>query len=146
MTYLTARRYGLTKVEPSESERQGGWRQVWEHPSGLRAARNPATGRWHVIDGDRINDESFSSSLRAIAGRIDRLVGESRAEHDEWPVHMPAAPEAPIPGRHWYAGCDPDRPRVNPVTGRCEGCGELACATCGRENCPDHQGRSEDGR
>jgi hypothetical protein len=61
-----------------------------------------------------------------------------RLDHDEWPVHRPAAPEAPIPGTHWYSGCDPDRPRVNPLTSRCEGCNALACRVCGREQCPDH--------
>ena len=74
MSYLTAHRYGLTKVEPTDAERQGGWRQVWEHPSGLRAGRNPATGRWQVIDGDAIKVEGFCSSLRAAAAKIERLV------------------------------------------------------------------------
>lgn len=68
-------------------------------------------------------------------------------DHDNWPVHQPAAPEAPIPGRHWYAGCEPggdydyelgqytgEGPRVNPLTGICEGCGEHACPVCGREH------------
>lgn len=72
MAYLTAHRYGLVKVEPSDVERRGGWRQVWEHPSGLRAARNPASGRWHVIDGREIRDEGFCSSLRAAARKIAR--------------------------------------------------------------------------
>ena len=57
---------------------------------------------------------------------------------DGWPVHQPDAPEAPIPGRHWYSGCNPDRPRVNPSTGICEDCGGRACRVCGREACPDH--------
>jgi hypothetical protein len=48
------------------------------------------------------------------------------------PVHRPAAPDAPIPGRHWYSACDPDRPRVN-ADGVCEGCGESACSHCGHE-------------
>jgi len=54
-----------------------------------------------------------------------------------WPVHRPAAYDAPIPGRHWYAGCDPDGPRVGP-DGVCEGCGESACPKCGLEDCPEH--------
>lgn len=58
-------------------------------------------------------------------------------DRDDWPVHQPAAPDAPIPGRHWYAGCDPDQPRVGP-DGICEGCGEVACPECGRENCSEH--------
>lgn len=61
-------------------------------------------------------------------------------EHEDWPVHQPDAPDAPIPGRHWYQSCDPDLPRVNPETGICEGCGESGCRDCGRENCPDHEG------
>lgn len=59
-------------------------------------------------------------------------------DREDWPVHQPAAPDAPIPGRHWYAGCDPDQPRVAP-DGICEGCGESACPECGREKCPDHR-------
>lgn len=55
----------------------------------------------------------------------------------DYPTHQPSAPEAPIPGRHWYGGCDPDRPRVGP-DGICLGCGEIACPECGREDCPDH--------
>jgi hypothetical protein len=58
-------------------------------------------------------------------------------EVDERPPHQPEAYDAPIPGRHWYAGCDPDLPRVN-AAGVCEGCGARACPECGRENCPDH--------
>lgn len=71
---------------------------------------------------------------------------------DDWPVHRPEATGAPIPGRHWFAGCEPGGdqdgetgryhgagPRVNPATGVCEGCGESACPECGRENCPDHE-------
>lgn len=71
--------------------------------------------------------------------------------HDEWAVHQPEALDAPIPGRVWYSGCEPggDRdsetgrydgqgPRINPFSGICEGCGEIACRTCGRESCPDH--------
>lgn len=61
------------------------------------------------------------------------------SDHDEWPVHQPGpAYEAPIPGVHWYGGCDPDRPRVNPELAVCESCGESACGICGRSNCPDH--------
>lgn len=74
MSYLGAHRYGLTKVSPTDSEQAGGWRQVWEHPAGLRAARNPATGYWQVIDGQEIRGGGFSSSLSAVAAKIDRLV------------------------------------------------------------------------
>lgn len=54
----------------------------------------------------------------------------------EWPTHQPIAPDAPIPGRHWYSGCDPDGARVNPE-GVCEGCGEKACPVCGHGFYPD---------
>lgn len=54
---------------------------------------------------------------------------------DEEP-HQPPAPEAPIPGRHWYSGCDPDLPTVGP-DGVCRGCGEKACPKCGRGFYPD---------
>lgn len=57
-------------------------------------------------------------------------------DREDWPVHQPDAPEAPIPGRHWYQACDPDLPRVSPF-GVCESCGGVACPVCGRENCPD---------
>jgi hypothetical protein len=55
---------------------------------------------------------------------------------DDRPVHRPIAPEAPIPGRHWYAACNPDRPRVN-TAGHCEDCGEEACPECGHGYWPD---------
>ena len=53
------------------------------------------------------------------------------------PPHQPECFEAPIPGRQWYGGCDPDLPRVD-ADGICEGCGGHGCPTCGREDCPDH--------
>lgn len=57
-------------------------------------------------------------------------------DRSEWPVHQPGpAFEAPIPGLHWYGGCEPGQPRVNPETGLCEACGEAACPRCGRQNC-----------
>ena len=52
------------------------------------------------------------------------------------PAHRPEALDAPIPGRNWFSGCDPDQPRV--FRGRCLGCGEVACDECGRSDCPDH--------
>lgn len=80
MSYLTARRHGLTKVEPSEDERASGWRLIWEHPSGLRAAKNPASGRWQIMETDDvghvvIRGDGWSSSLRAAAARISRMLG-----------------------------------------------------------------------
>lgn len=59
--------------------------------------------------------------------------------YDDWPIHQPECFDAPIPGRQWYGGCDPDRPRVDPATGICVSCGGRACRDCGRENCPDHE-------
>jgi hypothetical protein len=56
----------------------------------------------------------------------------------DWPTHRPVALDAPIPGRQWYGGCDPDHPRVTP-SGVCESCGEAACPDCGG-------GRWADGR
>lgn len=61
------------------------------------------------------------------------------SEREDWPVHQPAAPEAPIPGQHWYLGCDDGFARIDPATGICEGCGGYGCRECGRENCPDHE-------
>ena len=72
MAYLKARRYGLERVEPTAQERESGWRQIWMHPSGLRAMRHPSTGYWVIADGGEFTDEGFSSSLRAAAGRIAR--------------------------------------------------------------------------
>lgn len=55
---------------------------------------------------------------------------EVEDEPEDEPVHRPAAPDAPIPGVHHFAGCDPDHPTVSPE-GVCRGCGETACPTCG---------------
>ncbi len=73
---------------------------------------------------------------------------EPLADYSDWPVHRPVAWDAPIPGKHWYAGCEPSGdwdseygrytgtgPRVDPATGICEGCGEKACPECGMEDC-----------
>lgn len=54
---------------------------------------------------------------------------------DDRPRHRPAAPDAPIPGRQWYGGCDPDLPRVD-EHGHCESCGGDACPVCGYEVYP----------
>ncbi len=70
-------RYGLTPIEPTGEQRAAGWRQVWEHPSGALALRNPATGRWQVsLDGGWTLAPGWSSSLRAAARRIERKQGE----------------------------------------------------------------------
>lgn len=55
----------------------------------------------------------------------------------DWATHQPIAPDAPIPGRQWFGGCDPDLPRVDPATGRCESCGDAACVECGCGFYPD---------
>jgi hypothetical protein len=81
MAYLTARRYGLTKTEPTETEREAGWRQVWVHSSGMRAMRHPTSGDWVVSDGFQIVSEGFCSSLRAAAGKIKRMT--SSQEHPD---------------------------------------------------------------
>lgn len=73
MAYLKATRYGLTRVEPDERLRASGWRQVWRHPSGALVMRHPSTGDWVVsVDGTTLDDEGWSSSLRAAAGRLNR--------------------------------------------------------------------------
>lgn len=64
-------RFGLTRVEPSDTLRAAGWRQVWRHPSGMLAMRHPVTGRWVVSDGFSLG-EGFCSSLRAAARKIKR--------------------------------------------------------------------------
>lgn len=74
MAYLTATRYGLTHIEPTEQLRASGWRQVWRHPSGLLAMRHPVTGRWVVSDGREIIGDGWASSLRAVARVIERRV------------------------------------------------------------------------
>lgn len=75
MAYLVASRYGLRRVDPTESEKVGGWKQAWEHPSGLRAIRHPVTGRWHVSTGFELVDDGFCSSLRVAALKLARLAG-----------------------------------------------------------------------
>ena len=55
--------------------------------------------------------------------------------YDDEPTHRPYAPDAPIPGRNWYSGCDPDYPTVD-ANGTCRGCGKKACPECGREKTP----------
>lgn len=71
-------RYGLTHVDVPERLRPGGWRQVWEHPSGALAMRHPVTGRW-VVSMDRLTLDGggWASSLRAASLRIDRKLREA---------------------------------------------------------------------
>lgn len=73
VSYLGSHRYGLTREEPSTELRASGWRQAWRHPSGLLALRHPSTGHWVVSDGYRC-EEGWSSSLRAVALKIERMV------------------------------------------------------------------------
>lgn len=78
MAYLTATRYGLEHVEPSEEQRASGWRQIWRHPEGPLAMRHPVTGRWVVsMDGLTIGS-GWASSLRAAARVIERRLEEGR--------------------------------------------------------------------
>lgn len=80
---------------------------------------------------DRIED-SFGSDRWQEAEDAEA----ARLMYDDRPTHQPEAPEAPIPGRHWYSACSDDYAKVD-RHGVCEGCGGLACPGCGRENCPD---------
>jgi hypothetical protein len=81
MAYLTATRYGLTHIEPSEALRASGWRKVWRHPSGLLAMRHPAAGYWVVCDERTLEiGEGWASNLRGAARRIERL-SPSEGEH-----------------------------------------------------------------
>lgn len=66
-------------------------------------------------------------------GAVDVTLFSPFFQPDE-PVHRPLAADAPIPGFHHYASCDPDRPTVAP-DGVCRGCGENACPDCGNESC-----------
>jgi hypothetical protein len=78
MAYLTATRYGLTRIDPSDRLRESGWRQVWWHPSGALAMRHPTVGHWVVsMDGGFTLDDGWSSSLRAAARSIERRIGEA---------------------------------------------------------------------
>lgn len=92
MAYLTATRYGLTHVEPTEEQRESGWRQVWRHSSGLLAMRHPSTGYWVVSSLGSLGwgvEDGFSSSLRAVARRIERLAVRRRANEilqAEWGI------------------------------------------------------------
>lgn len=86
MSYLTPTRYGLTRVkldrdETTERLAASGWRQIWEHPSGMLAMRQPwPGGRWVVaMMGERGWEVSsgWSSSLRAAARSIERRVSRA---------------------------------------------------------------------
>jgi hypothetical protein len=85
MAYLTATRYGLTHVEPTEEQRASGWRQVWEHPTGMLAMKHPVDGRWVVAErmpnGTLGIGDGWASSLRAAARKIERMADESTPTH-----------------------------------------------------------------
>lgn len=100
----------------------------------LRVIREPLSG---AFDGCEIGSDRRSLILDTMCGTFRLDVREVFA-HDDWPLHRPSAPEAPIPGRFWYAGCNPDGGRIDPETGICDDCGESACRVCGRGDCPDH--------
>lgn len=78
MAYLTATRYGLTHVEPTESQRASGWRHVWRHPSGALAMKHPTHNYWMVsLDGGVTMPSTLCSSLRAAALSIERQLHEA---------------------------------------------------------------------
>jgi putative alpha-1,2-mannosidase len=80
MAYLTATRYGLTHIAPTEQQRSSGWRQVWRHPSGALAMRHPSTGEWVTsMDGGWSLDEGWANGLHAAALRIERRLRLARA-------------------------------------------------------------------
>lgn len=87
-------------------------------------------------------DDAFTTSFDTnlppgtTTGDIDAHFGSYEDRYDDRPVHQPAAPEAPIPGRHWYSSCSDGFPRVNEA-GICDECGGIACPICGREDCDD---------
>lgn len=75
MAYLRATRYGLTKIDPSDTLHEAGWRQVWQHPSGMLAMRHPSTGRWVVASTElTIDDAGWCSSLRGAARKIEQRI------------------------------------------------------------------------
>lgn len=81
---MTVARYGLRHVDLKRDGERGerlhasGWRQVWEHPSGLLAMRDPCTRYWVVSDGSQIIGEGWASSLRGCARRIEREAAQWR--------------------------------------------------------------------
>lgn len=75
---MTATRYGLAHIEPTEAQRASGWRQIWRHPSGALAMRHPSAGYWVVsLDGGYTAESGYSSSLRAAARSIDRRLANT---------------------------------------------------------------------
>lgn len=82
------------------------------------------------------SDRRIDHVTRAHRNRVAEAATLDHLAEVDWPRHRPAAPDAPIPGRNWFGGCDPDGPRVTPA-GVCESCGELACALCGTGFYPD---------
>ena len=106
---------------------------------------NPVTA---MLEGAAAFVELVSNQLHAAEGtldrdgeaaidRIKRALADVATVREHWPLHQPAAPDAPIPGRHWWGGCDDSKSRVDPFTGVCEGCGGIACPDCGAERYPD---------
>jgi hypothetical protein len=82
-----------------------------------------------IEEGRRRLSEDYKVPLENI--KLSSVVYQPEpSERMSWPAHQPIAPEAPIPGRHWYGGCTPDMPRVRP-DGTCEECGRKACPECG---------------
>ena len=79
----------------------------------------------------------YWAEVTIVEDESETAVIASHNLREEWPTHQPTVPEAPIPGRDWYGGCEDGYPRVNPVTGICESCGEKACPKCGHGFYPD---------
>lgn len=118
---------------------------------------DPAVVRCAKCGGELRTEDGYSGLVdgrRVFFCRSCNL--EDDDPRDEWPVHQPECFDAPIPGRQWFGGCEPGGdwdseygrytgtgPRVDPVTGICEGCHRAACPDCGRENCPDHPKKEE---
>lgn len=105
------------------------------------AEQNPDS----MVANVAIHGDGWPDAFVETARRTANENGEQQADPmielppdgSDWPIHQPIAPEAPIPGRHWYGGCEPDHPRVNPATGICAGCGQSACPECGHGFYPD---------
>lgn len=77
MSYLTATRYGLTKIDKRD-QALSAWSAEWKHPSGMLAVKHPCDGAWYIAELGRnagwVVGEGWSSSLLAAARKIERLL------------------------------------------------------------------------